>query len=138
MPKVLVSVMQRPPTWSAASSTTNCLRAAASRRPAAMPAAPAPTMTASTQPERGTSGARAGRRAASAGAAVRTAAEEARNDRRLKRLMAHRVSKRCEVYHGTRATHVLNLFPLSPCLRYRHSDALFEVSTHEWNEGRQR
>src|SRR5215813_9815390 len=38
--------------------------------------------------------------------------------------------KRCEVYHGTRATRVLNLFPPSPCLRYRHSDALFEVSTH--------
>src|SRR5499427_2016974 len=102
-----------------------------------MPAAPAPTMMASTQPERGTSG--AGRGAANAGAAVRTAAEEARKDRRLRRLMAHAHSvKRCEVYHGTRATRVLNLFPPSPpCLRYRHSDALFEVSATQRNEGRQ-
>src|SRR6516162_3539064 len=83
--------MQRPPTWSAASSTTKRLPAAASRRPAAMPAAPAPTTTASTQPERGTSGVAVGRGAASAGAAARAAAEEARNDRRLKRLMAHGV-----------------------------------------------
>src|SRR5262245_32963350 len=84
--------MQRPPTWSAASSTTKRLPAAASRRPAAMPAAPAPTTTASTQPERGTSGVAVGRGAASAGAAARAAAEEARNDRRVKRLMAHAVS----------------------------------------------
>src|ERR1700757_4870988 len=110
MPKVLVSVMQRPPTWSAASSTTNCLRAAASRRPAAMPAAPAPTMTASTQPERGTSGAGAGRGAASAGAAVRTAAAEARKDRRLKRLMAHRVSSvaRSTTERARRASEILS------------------------------
>src|SRR6516225_11716082 len=101
--------MQRPPTWSAASSTTKRLPAAASRRPAAMPAAPAPTTTASTQPERGTSGAGAGRGAASAGAAARAAAEEARNDRRLKRLMAYRGVKRCEIYHGTRVTRVENL-----------------------------
>src|SRR5262245_48328395 len=59
-----------------------------------MPAAPPPTMMASTQPERGTSG--AGRGAANAGAAVRAAAEEARKDRRLKRLMAHR----CQALRG--------------------------------------
>src|SRR5215813_3429972 len=81
MPKVLVSVMQRPPISSAASSTTKRLPAAASRRPAAMPAAPAPTTTASTQPERGTSG------APNTGPAASAAPEEARNDRRLKILM---------------------------------------------------
>src|SRR5262249_45081859 len=80
MPKVLVSVMQRPPISSAASSTTKRLPAAASRRPAAMPAAPAPTTTASTQ-ERGTSG------APNTGPAASAAPEEARNDRRLKILM---------------------------------------------------
>src|SRR5215468_1101886 len=81
MPKVLVSVMQRPPISSAASSTTKRLPAAASRRPAAMPAAPAPTTRASTQPERGTSG------APNTGPAASAAPEEARNDRRLKILM---------------------------------------------------
>src|SRR5262245_8450389 len=95
-----------------------------------MPAAPAPTTTASTQPERGTSGAGVGRGAPSAGAAARAAAEEARNDRRLKRLMAHRAAKRCEVYHGTRTTRAGNLVSSSPCLRYCHSDALFEVGAH--------
>src|SRR5262249_30315093 len=75
--------MQRPPMSSAASRTTNRLPAAASRRPAARPAAPAPTTTASTQPERGTSGAGAGRGAATAGAAV-SAAADARNDLRVK------------------------------------------------------
>src|SRR6266851_3572406 len=75
-----------------------------------MPAAPAPTMTASTQPERGTSGAGAGRGAASAGAAVRTAAEEARKDRRLKRLMAHRVSSvaRSTTERACRASEILS------------------------------
>src|SRR5262249_39373383 len=38
--------------------------------------------------------------------------------------------KRCEVYHGTRAAHVQNLFPSSPCLRYRHSNALFKLGAH--------
>src|SRR5258706_7466382 len=94
MPKVLVSVMQRPPTSSAASSTTKRLPAAASRRPAAMPAAPAPTTTASTQPERGTSVTGAARGAPSAGAAS-AAPEEARNHRRLKILIG---APRCYVF----------------------------------------
>src|SRR5258707_960024 len=94
MPKVLVSVMQRPPTSSAAWSRTKRLPAAASRRPAAMPAAPAPTTTASTQPERGTSVTGAARGAPSAGAAS-AAPEEARNHRRLKILIG---APRCYVF----------------------------------------
>src|SRR5258708_10492507 len=94
MQKVLVSVMQGPPRWGAAWSRTKRLPAAASRRPAAMPAAPAPTTTASTQPERGTSVTGAARGAPSAGAAS-AAPEEARNHRRLKILIG---APRCYVF----------------------------------------
>src|SRR5262249_27968336 len=90
-PNVLVSVTQRPPTSPVASSTTN-LRPfdAASLRAAAMPAAPAPTTTISTGPERGgpscVVGAGVGRGAPSAGVAP-LAAEAARNDRRVRRFI---------------------------------------------------
>src|SRR6267154_5875155 len=91
--------MQRPPSWSAASTNAKRLPAAARRRAAAMPAAPAPTITASTLPERGTSGTGGaegadeggpfGRGAVNAGAAARVAeaAEAARKDRRLQGFM---------------------------------------------------
>src|SRR5262245_33747709 len=82
--------MQRPPTVSAASTSATRLPAAASRRAAAMPAAPAPTTTTSTLPERPTSGAGAGvgclRGALNAGPAA-SIAEAAKNDRRLNLLM---------------------------------------------------
>src|SRR6478735_8133158 len=59
MPKLVVSVTQRPPMRFAASTTTTFRPAAATRRAAAIPAAPAPitTMSASrgtaAKPERG-------------------------------------------------------------------------------------
>src|SRR5260370_24526188 len=74
MRKVRVSVKQRPPQRSLASRTTNLRPAAATRRAAAMPAAPAPTIKTSK------SGRAAG--AASTGAAA-TATEPARNARRF-------------------------------------------------------
>src|SRR5262249_54388830 len=73
-----VSVVQRPPIRSAASSSTKRLQAAAMRRGAARAPAPAPTMTTSTLPEVG---------APSAGAAAR-AAEAVRNDRRVSGIQA--------------------------------------------------
>ena len=82
--------MQRPPTVSAASTSAKRLPAAARRRAAAMPAAPAPTITTSTLPERPTSGTGAGvgdlRGAPKAGPAA-SMAEAAKNDRRLNLLM---------------------------------------------------
>src|SRR5262245_3138214 len=104
--------MQRPPTSSAASSSTKRLLKAASRRAAAMPAAPAPTITASTQPERGISGVCAGRGAASAELAAALAAE-ARNKRRLKGFMAYGGFEVSEVYHGRRTMRAAKLV-LSP------------------------
>src|SRR5438874_4886572 len=72
-PKLRVSVMQRPPTRSVASSRMKRRPAAAMRRAAAIPAAPAPTIITSASPE--------GATAPSAGDAT-AAAEPARNDRR--------------------------------------------------------
>jgi hypothetical protein len=78
MPNVLVSVKQRPPTRPDASSITNRRPEAAIRRAAAIPAAPAPTITTSVSPEAG--------KAASAGEAT-VAAERARKERRFNRAM---------------------------------------------------
>src|SRR5262245_39298677 len=74
----------------------NRLPAAASRRAAAMPAAPAPTTTTSTEPERGGpsgAGGGAGRGAASVGVAA-AAAEAARKLRRLRCCIGRGVSGR--------------------------------------------
>src|SRR6516165_4642816 len=97
-PKVLMSVTQRPPT--AAPASTKAMRSPEpdNRRAAAMPAAPAPTITTSRGPGRegggadlldtgapgalGAPGAGAFG-AASPGAAVTAAADAARKDRRL-------------------------------------------------------
>src|SRR6266849_10017659 len=72
-----------------------------------MPAAPAPTMTASTQPERGTSGAGArrckrgrGRQDRGGGGKEGSAAQTSHGAQGV---------KRCEVYHGTRVPRVGNL-----------------------------
>src|SRR5262245_10737117 len=120
--------MQRPPASSAASSTTNRLPAAASRRPAAMPAAPAPTTTASTQPERGTSGTGAGRGAANAGPATAAMAEDARKDRRVKRRMG--AATYCALLSWNACPARLKYSSSSSSLRYRNSDAAFE--RHLW------
>jgi hypothetical protein len=81
MPNVRVSVKQRPPTRSVASKIAGFRPAAAMRRAAAIPAAPAPTMTTSVLLEAGI---------ASAGCAA-TATDEARNERRLNAIMAFRM-----------------------------------------------
>ena len=94
MPNVVVSVMQRPPISPVASSTTNVRpRDAASRRAAAIPAAPAPTTTISTVarprrflPDAAGVGAGVCRGAPNAGPAPK-AAEAARNDRRVRRFI---------------------------------------------------
>ncbi len=81
MPNVRVSVKQRPPTRSVASKSISLRPAAAMRRAAAMPAAPAPTMTTSMPLEAGS---------ASAGCAA-TATDDARNERRLNEIMTFRM-----------------------------------------------
>ena len=90
-PKILVSVTQRPPTSPAASSTTNAPAGeAATRRAAAMPAAPAPTMTTSTGRTVALPAAPDGCRLAAAARRSRPrakAAEAARNERRVRRFM---------------------------------------------------
>src|SRR6266571_3155855 len=78
MPNVRVSVKQRPPTRSVASKSISLRPVAAMRRAAAIPAAPAPTMTTSMLLEAGI---------ASVGCAA-TATDEARNERRLNVTMA--------------------------------------------------
>src|SRR5262245_36908713 len=78
MPKMVVSVIQRPPTRSEASISRKLRPAAETRRAAAIPAEPAPTITTSKSTD--------GDGAAIAGAAT-VAAEAARNERRLKRFM---------------------------------------------------
>ena len=78
-----VSVTQRPPMWSAASISTNFRPAAAIRRAAAIPAAPAPTMTTSV----GVAPAAPAPNAAGAA----SAAEAARNERRLIRDMVSKL-----------------------------------------------
>src|SRR6202048_1553607 len=77
----LVSVIHRPPISFAASSRTKRLPEAASRRPAAIPAAPAPIMITSTLPERGVSG--GGLRGAAHAGPLPRAAHAARNNRRV-------------------------------------------------------
>jgi hypothetical protein len=77
MPKVRVSVKQRPPIRSLASNNANLRPVGTRRRAAAIPAAPAPTMTTST------SGCGAGAASTGRAAAAAEAAEAARNERRL-------------------------------------------------------
>src|SRR5258708_4020443 len=114
-PNTVVSVMHRPPIVAAASTRTNRRPRVARRRAAAMPAAPAPTMTTSTLLLRGaTCGAGADFLAAGcvcAAAEVTAAevmaaeltagggraAEAARDDRRVHRFMG------CAVPLGSRA-----------------------------------
>src|SRR5215207_10235928 len=82
--------MQRPPTWAPASSTTTRRPAAISRRAAAIPAAPAPTITTSAGAERDCSERGApcrGDGAPRAGPAARAAVEAARNVRRVNGFM---------------------------------------------------
>src|SRR5438045_147665 len=82
--------MQRPPTAPDASTSANRFPAAARRRAAAMPAAPAPTMTTSRPPERAVA-CGAGPDFALGGAAradgAVMAAQAARNKRRFNRFM---------------------------------------------------
>ena len=70
-PKVAVSVTQRPPMRSLASSSAKRRPAAATLRAAAMPAAPAPTIATSTSPEAETRAERRRRRRARAEPAMK-------------------------------------------------------------------
>src|SRR5262249_7704044 len=89
--------------------------------------APAPTMTASTQPERGTSSTGVCRGAASAGLAA-TAAAEARNERRVQSFMIGTGLRSSEVYHGQRGARA-KCFSARSHLSHRRD--LFECASEE-------
>src|SRR5947209_4080613 len=116
-----MSVKHRPPTRSVASSTATLNPAAASRRPAAIPAAPAPTTIASKLLPRGT---------ATAGRAMHVA-RAARKERRLNlSTISHprqrevpqasqqgsELAERCEIGVGPLGSLPSNQFSLAPLL----------------------